>query len=111
MTREVETGSHLFVWSGMPNISKMLSETLSQHPARFTYIQFTTFETHNNINYIFRSARKRVFDLGAATGAHNLSGVVDVWAGARRRTGQEKMMLVAVRWNRTRNLLHCRQAL
>ena len=81
MTREVEMGSHLFVWSGMPNISKMLSETLSQHPARFTYIQFTTFETHNNINYIFRSARKRVFDLGAATGAHNLSGVVDVWAG------------------------------
>ena len=44
-------------------------------------LQFTTFETHNSINYIFRSARKRVLDLGAATGAYNLSGVVDVWAG------------------------------
>ena len=34
-----------------------------------------------------------------------------MFQSARRRTGQEKMILVAVRWIRTRNLLPCRQAL
>ena len=73
MTREVEMGSHLFVWSGMPNISKMLSETLSQHTARFT-----TFETHRHrLQVQEKESLIWVLPLGPT-----ISVVwVDVWAG------------------------------
>ena len=73
-----------FVLSGLlaTNIAEMIVFAFAQRPTSFTYIQYITFCTNNNINNTTVSASKRVFDLKTTT------RTCDGRLGAENRTSE-----------------------